>query len=107
MKLDEHLVLEFTVRFELSTPKGGFSWAWQAPTGSSDSLNIIFLIPPSSSLARLVARSGIFVKLDEHLVLEFIVRFQLLAPMGGFSWALQASIGSLESLNVNFFEPTI
>jgi hypothetical protein len=42
------------------------------------------------------------VKLDEHLVLELIVRFELLVPKGGFSWALQASAGSSKSLNVNF-----
>jgi hypothetical protein len=47
------------------------------------------------------------VKLDEHLVLELIVRFELSVPKGGFSWALQASAGSSESLNIIFFEPTI
>jgi hypothetical protein len=30
------------------------------------------------------------VKLDEHLVLELTVRFELSVPMGGLSWALQA-----------------
>jgi hypothetical protein len=29
-----------------------------------------------------------FVKLDEHLVLELIVRFELLVPKGRFRWAL-------------------
>jgi hypothetical protein len=43
------------------------------------------------------------VKLDEHLVLELIVRFKLSVPKGRFSWALQASTGSSENLNVNFF----
>jgi hypothetical protein len=33
-------MLEFTARFELSVPKGGFSWALQAPAGSSESLNV-------------------------------------------------------------------
>jgi hypothetical protein len=47
------------------------------------------------------------VKFNEHLGLELIVRFELSVPKGGFSWALQASVGSLESLNVNFFAPTI
>jgi hypothetical protein len=47
------------------------------------------------------------VKLEEQLVLELTVRFELSVPKGGFSWALQASAGSSESLNVNFFEPTI
>jgi hypothetical protein len=42
------------------------------------------------------------VKLDEHLVLELIVRFELSVPKGGFSWALQASAGSSESLKLNF-----
>jgi hypothetical protein len=35
------------------------------------------------------------VKLDEHLVLELIVRFELSVPKG--------SAGSSESLNVDFF----
>jgi hypothetical protein len=43
------------------------------------------------------------VRLEEHLVLELIVRFELLVPKGGFSWALQASTSSSASLNVNFF----
>jgi hypothetical protein len=40
-------------------------------------------------------------------VLELTVRFELSGPKGGFSWALQASAGSLESLNVIFFYPTM
>jgi hypothetical protein len=40
------------------------------------------------------------VKLDEHLVLEFTIRFELLVWKGR---SLQASAGSLESLNVDFF----
>ena len=47
------------------------------------------------------------MKLEEHLVLELTVRFELLVPKGGFCWELHASIGSLVSLNVNFFQPTI
>jgi hypothetical protein len=43
------------------------------------------------------------VKFNEHLVLELTVRFELLVPKVGFSWALQASTGSSESFNVNFF----
>jgi hypothetical protein len=43
------------------------------------------------------------VKLDEHLVLELTIRFELLVSKGMFSWALQALGGSLESLNVIFF----
>jgi hypothetical protein len=43
------------------------------------------------------------VKLDEHLVLELIVRFELSVPKGGFSGALQASAGSSDSLNISFF----
>jgi hypothetical protein len=43
------------------------------------------------------------VKLDEHLVLERTVRFELSVPKGGFSWALQASTSSSKSLHVNFF----
>jgi hypothetical protein len=42
VKLEEHLVLELTVRFELSVLKGGFSWALSASVGSSESLNVIF-----------------------------------------------------------------
>ena len=40
MKFNEHLVLEFIVRFELSVQKDGFSW--EASIGSSGSLNVIF-----------------------------------------------------------------
>jgi hypothetical protein len=29
-----------------------------------------------------------FVELDEHLVLELTVRFELLVPKGEFSWAV-------------------
>jgi hypothetical protein len=47
------------------------------------------------------------VKLEEHLVLELTVRFELSVPKGGFKWALQSSTGSSENLNINFFEPTI
>jgi hypothetical protein len=47
------------------------------------------------------------VKLEEQLVLELIVRFELSVSKARFSWALQASVGSSESLNVNFFESTI
>jgi hypothetical protein len=47
------------------------------------------------------------LKLDKYLVHDLIVRFELSGPKGGFNWALQASTGSSESLNVNFFEPTI
>jgi hypothetical protein len=36
-------------------------------------------------------------------VLELMVRFELSVPKGGFNSALQASAGSLESLNVNIF----
>jgi hypothetical protein len=43
VKLDDHLVHELTVRFELSVPKGGFSWALQASAGSSESLKLNFL----------------------------------------------------------------
>jgi hypothetical protein len=35
VKFNEHLVLEFTVRFELSMLKGVFSGALQASAGSS------------------------------------------------------------------------
>jgi hypothetical protein len=35
-------VLEFTVRFELLVPKGGFSWALQGLAGSAYSLNDFF-----------------------------------------------------------------
>jgi hypothetical protein len=44
-----------------------------------------------------------FVKLEEHLVLELTVRFELSIPKGGFSWALHASASSSKSLNVDFF----
>jgi hypothetical protein len=47
------------------------------------------------------------VKFHAYLVLEFTVRFELLVPKGGFSWALQALACSSESLNVNYFESTI
>jgi hypothetical protein len=47
------------------------------------------------------------VILDDHLVIELIVRFELSVPKAGFSWALQASASSSVSLNVNFFDPTI
>ena len=47
------------------------------------------------------------MKFNEDLVLDLTVRFELSMPKGEFSWALQASIGSSESLNVSFFEPTI
>ena len=43
------------------------------------------------------------MKLEEHLVLEFTNIFELSVPNGGFSWALQASAGLSESLNINFF----
>ena len=43
------------------------------------------------------------MKLEEHLVLELIVRFELSVPKGGSNSALQASAGSSKSLNVNFF----
>ena len=42
------------------------------------------------------------MKFNEHLVLELIVRFELLVLKSGFSWSLQALAGSLESLNINF-----
>jgi hypothetical protein len=42
VKFNEYLVLQLTVRFELSVPKGGFSWALQALAGSSESLNVNF-----------------------------------------------------------------
>ena len=35
-------------------------------------------------------------------MLELIVRFEHSVPKGGFSWALQASTGSLGCLNINF-----
>jgi hypothetical protein len=47
------------------------------------------------------------VKFNEHLVLELTITFELSVAKGGFKWALKASIGSSESFNVNFFEPTI
>jgi hypothetical protein len=47
------------------------------------------------------------VKFYEHLVLELIVRFELSMPNGGFSWALQASAGSSESLNELFLDSTM
>ena len=34
MKLEEHLVLKLTIRFELSVPKDGFSKILQASVGS-------------------------------------------------------------------------
>ena len=40
------------------------------------------------------------MKLEEHLVLELTVRFEFTMPKGGSSCVLQASIGSLKSLNV-------
>ena len=43
------------------------------------------------------------MKFDEHLVLEFIVRFELLVLNGRFTWALQASTYSSKSLNISFF----
>jgi hypothetical protein len=45
VKFSEHLVLELIVRFELSVPKGGFSWVFQASVGSSTSLNVIVFYP--------------------------------------------------------------
>jgi hypothetical protein len=42
VKFDEQLVLELTIRFELSIPKGGLSWALQASASSSESFNVIF-----------------------------------------------------------------
>jgi hypothetical protein len=47
VKLDEHLVLELKIRFELSVPKGGLRWILQALVGLSESLNINFLNPQS------------------------------------------------------------
>jgi hypothetical protein len=47
-RLDEQFVLELTIRFELSVPKGGFSWGLQASAGSSESLNVNFFINPPS-----------------------------------------------------------
>jgi hypothetical protein len=35
LKFGEQFVLEFIVRFELSVPKGGFSWALEGLVGSS------------------------------------------------------------------------
>jgi hypothetical protein len=43
------------------------------------------------------------VKLNEHLVLELIVRFEVSMLKGGFGKALQASAGSYENLSVNCF----
>jgi hypothetical protein len=45
------------------------------------------------------------VKFDEQFVLELTVRFELSIVKNGLSWALQASAGSSESLNVSFFNP--
>ena len=45
MIFNEHLELKLTIRFELSVPKGGFSWALQTSTGSSKSLNVNFYEP--------------------------------------------------------------
>jgi hypothetical protein len=45
------------------------------------------------------------VRLEEHLVLELIVRFELLVPKGGLRWILQALVGLSESLNINFLNP--
>ena len=47
------------------------------------------------------------MKFNAHLVLELIVRFELLVPKSGLSSVLSASTGSSRSLNVDFFEPTI
>jgi hypothetical protein len=38
-------VLELTIRFELSIPKVGFSWALQGLAGSVYSWNVLFLEP--------------------------------------------------------------
>jgi hypothetical protein len=35
-------VLEVTVRFDFSVPKGGFSWALQGLAGSAYNLNVFF-----------------------------------------------------------------
>jgi hypothetical protein len=43
------------------------------------------------------------VKFHEHLVLELIVRFELSVMKGEFNGVLQASTGSSERLNINFF----
>jgi hypothetical protein len=43
LKFGEQFVLEFTVRFELLVPKGGFSWALQGLAGSAYSLNVFLL----------------------------------------------------------------
>jgi hypothetical protein len=48
LKFGEQFLLEFTVRFELSVPKGGFSWALEGLVGSSKRFNFIFLNPPST-----------------------------------------------------------
>jgi hypothetical protein len=42
---DEEFVLELTVRFELSIPKGGFSWALQGLASLAYSLNVFLLEP--------------------------------------------------------------
>jgi hypothetical protein len=48
VKLDEHLVLELTISFELLVPKGEFSGTLQAAPGSSEHLNIKFFLNPQS-----------------------------------------------------------
>jgi hypothetical protein len=45
LKFGEQFVPEFTVRFEISIPKGGFSLALQGLAGLAYNLNLFFLEP--------------------------------------------------------------
>ena len=85
MEFNEHLVLELTIRFELSVPKGVFSWALQASVGSLESVIIKFFESTMWMTSHAFNWTWNFVKLDEHFVLELTIRFELLVSKGGFS----------------------
>ena len=60
--------------------KGGFRWALQTSAGSLESFNVIFFEP---TICQGWSWKWNFMKLEEHLVLDLTVRFELLVPKGG------------------------